>query len=71
MFFFLPMELNDRSRRSVGIDLKSEPGIKVSLRLIDQDDALVALAHRRQIGLDDDGFAVEPVEHLEERVEVL
>ncbi|MEE2803487.1 MAG: CaiB/BaiF CoA-transferase family protein [Pseudomonadota bacterium] len=31
----------DRSRRSVGVDLKSEPGIKVALRLIDQADALI------------------------------
>ena len=31
----------DRSRRAVGVDLKSEPGIKVALRLIDQADALI------------------------------
>ncbi len=38
---------------------------------IDQDDALVALAHLRDIALHDDGFAIELGEHLEQRVEIL
>ena len=36
-----------------------------------QDDALVAVADRRQIGLGDDRLAKECAEHLDERVEVL
>ena len=38
---------------------------------IDQDDALVALAHLRQIALDDHRLAVELGEHLDQRVQVL
>ena len=38
---------------------------------VDQHDALVALAHRRQIALHHDRLAVELGEQLDERVQIL
>jgi hypothetical protein len=38
---------------------------------VDEDDALVAFAHRRQIALDDERLAVDVLEDLEQRRQIL
>jgi hypothetical protein len=46
-------------------------GTRLMTPAVDQDDALVALAHLRQVALGDHGLAAALGEHFQQRVEVL
>jgi len=56
----------DRASPSAGTRL-----IDADRLAVDQDDALVALAHLRQVALGDHGLAAALGEHFQQRVKVL